>query len=299
MDSFEQFEAENFPRITPPESLSMPGKHRLHKRLVTEDTPMVLSPDLSVSFPNKSALKRIPQQDGMLRQIWPWMAVAAGVAAIVWFAAPPDGTIAAEKSPLTASISEASEPSPVLLPTEESRNEVIPESPAITSIQLPSVFQAAEIYSLEIPPRSNDREPSRVATSPLNPQPAELIAAASLPRELLFNAPIQNAFELSSAADIASAKPFSLETSETSAVVTFLREQPIGEAVRFVKSLSDRWSEAKALPAKGEALAVAQLQKWEDQIQSHLPDRSELGQIWSEKFNPKKKFARKRNKKGA
>ena len=82
-------------------------------------------------------------------------------------------------------------------------------------------------------------------------------------------------------------------------MVAFFRDQPIGEAVRFVKSLPDRWSEAKALPAKGEALAVAQLQKWEDQIHSHLPDRSELGRIWSEKFSPKKKFARNRNKKDA
>lgn len=299
MDSFEQFEAENFPKMPPPKGLSMPGKHRLHKRLVTEETPMVLTPDLSVTFPDKPALKRIPEQGGTLRPLWPWMAAAAGVAALVWFAGTPDGNLSTEKSPLTASISEVPEPTPVLLSSDESRDEVIPETPAITTLELPSVFQSTEISSFEIPLLGKDGRPSEVPSTSLTPLPAELIAAEILPRELLSHPPLQNTPLTSSSIDVASAVPAHPGNSKSSAWVAFLREQPIGEAVRFVKSLPDRWSEAKGLPARGEALALAQLQKWEDQIHTHLPDRSELEQIWSEKFSPKKKFARKRNKKDA
>jgi hypothetical protein len=126
-----------------------------------------------------------------------------------------------------------------------------------------------------------------------------LIAATNIPRVLQFNAPLQDAALKSSAFDMASTGASTSATSESNALVAFLQDQPIGEAVRFVKSLPDRWSEAKTLPAKGEAFAVAQLRQWEDQIQSHLPDRSVLERIWSEKFDPKKKFARKRNKKDA
>lgn len=299
MDSFEQFEAENFPKITPPEGLSMPGKDRLRKRLVTEDIPMVLTPDLSITYPNKSELKRISNRTGVMRPIWPWMAVAAGVAALVWFASTPDGAIRNDKSSLKAAISEIPEATPVAIMPNDYREEVLPERPQIVSLDFPSDFQATELYRIQAAHRSEGSRPSEGATSPLTPRPAVLIAAAILPRELSLGMPQAETDLASPASEIASVAPSTAETSESNALVAFLQDQPIGEAVQFVKSLPGRWLEAKALPAKGEALAVAQLQQWEDQIQSHLPSRTELERIWSEKFDPKKKFARKRNKKDA
>jgi hypothetical protein len=255
----EEYDPNEFPRLRPPQA-EMPNKMRLKRSLIPANAPVILVPDLSVTFPDKARLKHIaePSAGRVIRMGWSaWAtgAAAAAVAVMVWFATPDTSPLAPAPAPdRLAAIPARAAAWPVDPPT------VIPSSFAAFTAEDRSTAAAVQEPKIE-------DEPAIAITS------LETLAALSIPTppvasgsQLLLPTsefgPEEETLLLA-----AQETPTSRERLQSGqeALAAFIADQPIGGAIDRVKSFAESLQSARRdVPAQAREARILAQQRTRD-----------------------------------
>lgn len=265
-----EYDQDEFPRIQPPRA-GMPNKASLKRSLIPAESPLVLAPDLHVTFPDKARLKRIPTATAgkvvpmgaqSMRRAWATGAVAAAVAGLVWFALPENSI-----SPPPAA--------PARMATIPADGEALirPIAPSMRTSTPAATFARLQIDAPTVADEK-DSQSARPVSPSLQPLEAKLIA--NIPEPFAPAGELQ--WRSTSAAEnmpplfaaVSAPLAHNRLQSAQEALATFVADQPIGGAIARVKNLRDNLQAARSdIPAQARDLrlqAQERTRQWRDAI---------------------------------
>lgn len=261
-----------FPRLRAPRT-QMPGKAGLKRSLIPAEAPLVLKPDLRVTFADKEGLKRIAAPAGRVvrlrlssvRASGATATVAAAVAVMVWFASPIETPLAppAAPTPLASKSADAS---------------------AIANATIPAQLVASTSRTRKAGTTPDVTEPRDVWMASAEPSAATAAPMAFLERkftgEIPMTFPPSNELLVPESADFqeltiaeASGSAPAIQNrllTAQEAIAAFVADQPIGGAIERVKSLRESLATARQeIPSQARDVRLQAQQRtnrWRDAI---------------------------------
>lgn len=263
---------DDFPRLRAPQT-QMPGKAGLKRSLIPAQEPIVLKPDLRVTFADKEGLKRIAAPAGRVvrmrwssaRASWATTAVAAAVAVMVWFA-----------SPIETPLAPPAAPAPLAAKSADAR--------AISNAPITAQLVASTSRTLTAGTTTDLTEPRDVWMASAESSAATAAPMAFLERKFTGEIPmtfapsnellVPAAAEFCELADVkasgsAPAIQDRLLTAQE-AIAAFVADQPIGGAIERVKNLRESLATARQeIPSQARDVRLQAQQRtnhWRDAI---------------------------------